>query len=338
MKFDIVIGNPPYQKVTQSIYQDFVLCGKMVANSDVIMITRNNWMVSIALEEFKREIEGSLVGVVNYPITGEIFPTVRVQVSIIHLNLKESKEHSTKLIEIRDGRVVNNWGVYLGQSISPILTTDPLEHTIIYKVYRDIHSGKVCSFEHNVMHPGYFGINTNGNTYGGSNSKALDIREEQTDEFSVAVAFRENNKLKYRYIRKSDIDAQSEIDKYKVVIGEKADRNDKVIYSVNIIEPGSVFTASYAGVYSTEDKDKAYLASKYIKTKFFRYMLRCLCSTGLNGVSAYRFKLIPDFNFDITDGIDWSLGVGSIDKQLYIKYNLNELEIAQIEETLLGYN
>lgn len=75
-----------------------------------------------------------------------------------------------------------------------------------------------------------------------------------------------------------------------------------------------------------------------------------LCSDGMNGISSYRFSLIPlqnfastfkvdlgrlenDETYEITD-IDWSQPISNIDQQLYKKYNLSQEEIDYIEKTI----
>lgn len=88
MKFDVVVGNPPYQESTRSIYQLFLELGMSLANR-VIMITKNNWMSSSILKSTRdKMLDFGLREVLDYPDYaggGQLFRGVSVSVSIQHL-------------------------------------------------------------------------------------------------------------------------------------------------------------------------------------------------------------------------------------------------------------
>ena len=68
---------------------------------------------------------------------------------------------------------------------------------------------------------------------------------------------------------------------------------------------------------------------KYIKTKFCRVMLGILKITQHNAKATWR--KVPLQDFTPSSDIDWSVSIAEIDRQLYKKYNLSEEEIAFIE-------
>ena len=68
---------------------------------------------------------------------------------------------------------------------------------------------------------------------------------------------------------------------------------------------------------------------KYIHSKFFRFciMLKKNTQDAMRGV--YSFVPIQDFTSN--SDINWNMSVEDIDRQLYVKYGLNEEEIVFIE-------
>jgi len=68
---------------------------------------------------------------------------------------------------------------------------------------------------------------------------------------------------------------------------------------------------------------------KYIKTKTFRALLSF--NRIQKNISNSTFELIPLQDFSENSDIDWRRPISEIDKQLYLKYGLNEDEIGFIE-------
>ena len=66
---------------------------------------------------------------------------------------------------------------------------------------------------------------------------------------------------------------------------------------------------------------------KYTQTRFFAYLV--LQEPNRSSSIGY---VIPDQDFTPNSDIDWTQPVANIDQQLYKKYNLNNEEIAFIEE------
>ena len=68
---------------------------------------------------------------------------------------------------------------------------------------------------------------------------------------------------------------------------------------------------------------------KYVKSKFARTMLGILKITQHNPPE--KWKYVPLQDFTVNSDIDWSQSVAGIDRQLYVKYGLDEQEIEFIE-------
>lgn len=81
MRFGVVIGNPPYSvKVDErkggylkNIYQHFIRLG-MTLSEDIVMITKNSWITSVALEKDREAmIKYGLLEIINYTGDGDIY-------------------------------------------------------------------------------------------------------------------------------------------------------------------------------------------------------------------------------------------------------------------------
>lgn len=72
MKFDIVIGNPPYNN---DLYLDFVQLGYQLSSKYTIMITPAKWQAKGGdkNEAFRKEIVPHMSDIVYYPVSQDIF-------------------------------------------------------------------------------------------------------------------------------------------------------------------------------------------------------------------------------------------------------------------------
>ena len=152
----------------------------------------------------------------------------------------------------------------------------------------------------------------------------------QTEEY-VRFLGRINNQRIYKYIKRKYLTENSFIDSYKLFIPEA---NNKGTYGETLTEPmiglpldGSSDTFLNAGPFKSEIEAKN--LAIYIKTKFFRALL------GVKKVTQHCppvvWELIPLQDFTEHSDIDWTKSVAEIDKQLYAKYGLDETEINFIE-------
>ena len=148
----------------------------------------------------------------------------------------------------------------------------------------------------------------------------------QTEEY-VRFLGRINNQRIYKYIKRKYLTENSFIDSYKLFIPEA---NNKGTYGETLTEPmiglpldGSSDTFLNAGPFKSEIEAKN--LAIYIKTKFFRALL------GVKKVTQHCppvvWELIPLQDFTEHSDIDWTKSVAEIDKQLYAKYGLDETEI-----------
>lgn len=146
-----------------------------------------------------------------------------------------------------------------------------------------------------------------------------------------------DNKRVWRYIDQKYVDKSHEnLYKYKVLvptsngsgaIGEVL--STPLIGTPLIGTPLIGYTRSFIGIGAFDTKIEGEATFKYIKSKFARTLLGILKITQDNNKPTWRYVPLQDFT-EHSD-IDWTKSVAEIDKQLYAKYGLDETEINFIE-------
>ena len=140
-----------------------------------------------------------------------------------------------------------------------------------------------------------------------------------------------NNERVYRWFRKDYIAPNDNLSKYKVMVpkangasgmlGEEAAR---IISKPALGTPAVGFTETFIGVGNVDTQFEAEAILKYVKTKFARVMLGILKVTQNNAKPTWAYVPLQDFTS--SSDIDWSKSIAEIDEQLFDKYGLEEKE------------
>ena len=141
-----------------------------------------------------------------------------------------------------------------------------------------------------------------------------------------------NNRRTYRWVRRDYLtDSFNRLDKYKVILpaSNGSGMLGEVLSTPLVGEPGLGVTQSFITIGSFDARDESEACLKYIKTKFVRAMLGILKITQHNPPEKWRYVPLQDFT--PSSDIDWSEPVAGIDRQLYAKYGLTAEEIAFVE-------
>lgn len=163
----------------------------------------------------------------------------------------------------------------------------------------------------------------------------FDSIPNDTHEY-IKILGLENMKRVYKYIRIDFINRPYGFEKYKIILpkanGSKpigSTASTPVIGVPLIGDPKVGFTETFISIGAFDDADEAKNALKYIKSKFSRTLLGILKITQDNPRN--KWKKVPLQDFTSGSDIDWSKSIPEIDQQLYKKYGLSESEIDFIE-------
>lgn len=139
------------------------------------------------------------------------------------------------------------------------------------------------------------------------------------------------NKRTFRYIKKSYVEDTDNLEKYKVLMpaANGSGAIGEVLSTPLIGEPLIGGTESFISIGSLDTNEEAEALLKYVKSKFARTLLGILKIT--QHVTPEKWKYVPLQDFTSTSDIDWSKSIAEIDRQLYKKYGLTPDEIKFIE-------
>lgn len=139
----------------------------------------------------------------------------------------------------------------------------------------------------------------------------------------------------FRWIRSDYVAGPESVDKYKVALpesngsGSTTDFFGVALNKPSVLEPGVVVTQTFITIGSFETEAEAQACLKYIKSKFARTMLGVLKITQHNPAKVWQYVPVQDFTSN--SDIDWTKSIPEMDAQLYAKYGLDDDEIAFIE-------
>lgn len=134
-----------------------------------------------------------------------------------------------------------------------------------------------------------------------------------------------------RYIRSQYINRVVNLRKYKVFLPAASGDGGlgEELTSPIVMGPNIGSTETFCSIGSFETEDEAQNALKYIKSKFARALLSILKVT--QHITPEKFTYVPLQDFTTSSDIDWTKSIPEIDRQLYAKYGLDESEIEFIE-------
>ena len=159
--------------------------------------------------------------------------------------------------------------------------------------------------------------------------------EKPDDNYSyIRILGLKNGNREYKWVRSDYISVHESFYKYKVFIPAANGSGilGEALSTPLIGAPMIGSTQTFLTIGSFDTRFEANSVLKYISSKFARTLLGILKITQHN--TAEKWKYVPTQDFSCESDIDWTKSIPEIDKQLYIKYRLSELEIAFIEEKI----
>ena len=337
MKFDVVIGNPPYQEEAQGtstknmpIYHKFIDSAIEVGEK-ACLITPARFLFNAGgtPKKWNREIlKNPHVKVPYYEQnSAKVFPNTDIKGGIAITIFDKHKDYGaietfTSFEALNS--IMKKVNVASELSLAEIVTNRGAYRysDLIYKDYPDamkrVSDRRLASNAFIKLRELFYNhIPNDGNEY-------------------IKILGRFDNERVYKWFRKDYINNPINLEKYKIII-PKANGSGAIgeVLSTPLIgepligEPLIGYTETFIaiGAFITEFEAKACL--KYIKGKFSRAMLGILKITQDNTKETWRKVPIQDFT--PSSDIDWSQSIENIDQQLYKKYNLSQEEIDFIE-------
>lgn len=316
MKFDVIIGNPPYQlsdggfgTSASPIYHKFVEQAKKLNPTNLIMVIPDRWFAGgKGLNKFREEMlnDPQITRIIDYPNASECFPGVDVPGGICYFLWEKNKKSDCTIDVIENG--------VRSSSIRPLNEFDTLiRHGLAVNIIRKVLVKQEKRMNSIVSSRKPFGLATN-------------IRPLDNGDIKLKW-----NRGEGPYLREKISVGTEFIDKWKVITSKTSydhagqpNKNGqrRVLSIIEILPPGVICTESYiiAGVFTTESE--ANILVSYLKTKFVRFLISQLSFS--QDITRERFRYVPLLDFKEK----WT------DEKLYAKYGLTEEEKTFIESMI----
>ena len=319
MKFDVIIGNPPYQlndgggrdSAAIPLYDKFVQKAKQLAPHFLIMIIPARWYTGgRGLDDFRDNMisDTRLKVIHDYPETDDCFPGLNIRGGVCYFLWDSLYHGDCTIINHIKGKMIEMKRP-LKEANIPLLIRYNQSISIMKKVlkFKEVSLGKYVS----TSKP--FGMRSNFS----------DFTSIQTEMHSVKLyRFGENGYVAKKIIVKNE----KLIDRYKVLVSKASPGGDEYPHSIVsqpiVSEPNSVCTETYLVIKDVDSRTEAENLVSYIKTRFFRFMMSLVKNTQNISKASYTFVPLQDFSHPWTD------------EMLYRKYKLSSDEIAFIESMI----
>ena len=157
------------------------------------------------------------------------------------------------------------------------------------------------------------------------------FRDEKLAQKDINFLGLEGGKRSYKWIPKKYVLSPVGFSTYRVLISESNGTGafGEVLSTPFVEKPFVGHTDTFLSIGTFDSISDAQNCLTYIKTKFCRALLGVLKVTQHN--SRNTWSKVPLQDFTPQSDIDWSKSIPEIDQQLYAKYGLDEKEIAFIE-------
>lgn len=345
MKFDFVIGNPPYQENQEltsdkPVYNFFIDAAYDVADK-VELITPARFLFNAGKtpKSWNQKMLNDEHVKVSYfePDSSKVFSNTDIKggVAIIYRDVDKccgAIEIFTQFPELNN--ILKKVKLAIKKPISDfVFSPESYKFTqSIYEEHPEILKMKsiVNNKEVPLISKGHEKDLTSNIFDKLFNIVFFEQRPLDNDEY-VQIAGRMNKSRVCLWIKKKYIANHDNLYKYKIFF-PKASGNGKFgecLSDAIVANPAVGHTQTFISIGKFNTQKEAESANKYLKCKFTRALLGVLKVTQDNKKSVWKYVPLQDFTSD--SDIDWSVSVAEIDKQLYKKYDLSPEEIEFIE-------
>ena len=313
MKFDYVIGNPPYQisdggagVSATPIYNRFIEAIKTTHPGAICLIIPAKWYSGgKGLDKFREEMLGDrhISTLVDYSNSLDVFPNVDVAGGVCYFVWKEAYNGKCKYTNYRNGKATT---AYRDLNEFQTFIRYPVASEIVKKVKEDgeLTLDKVVSSRKpfglattaKPMKTGDITLRYNGGR-GPYKSTEIRVGTEMIDQWKIII---------------SRLTAEH--------AGQPAkDGKYRVLSTMELLKPGEICSETYLVAGAFDSKEEATNYMDYLKTQFVRFLILQIAMTQQLSKASFAFVPCQDFTRKWTD------------KQLFEKYGLSSEEVNYIQ-------
>lgn len=315
MKFDVIIGNPPYQlndgggtgSSAIPLYHKFIQQAMKLAPRYLSMIIPARWFSGgKGLDEFRGSMlsDERISHLVDFFDSTECFPGIDLSGGVCYFLWEREYSGECLVTSIR-----KNVSSTLKRPLLEKGNKSFVRFNDSISIIRKIQKNSFVSLEDKISARKPFGDIT-------------DFRYDKSEGFTHVFAYPKNGYIERRRVLQNS----QWIDKYKVLIakayGERGDFPYLVLGKPFVAGKNSCCTETYLVLNSFDSEQHAQNMVSYVRTKFFRFLVLQKKNTQNAAKGVYSFVPLQDFSHPWTDAM------------LYKKYGLSDEEIAFIESMI----
>ena len=331
MKFDVIVGNPPYQLSDGGaqasaipLYHLFIQQAIKLKPRCLTMISPSRWMTGgRGLDDFRKEMltDSRLSIIHDYKDASLCFTGVEIKGGVNYF-LWERDKTSPLCTIINDygNDVVNECQRPLMEKGCDVF----IRNNDLITIYRKVCSKKEKSFSEIVSSMKPFGLR--GDFFKNPQKYGLPaISEVPIKDGYVIYGLDERQKRSCRYVpKKYPLPKKDGIEKFKLFMSRNQGEGilGETLALPIFAKPNELCTETFVVIGGFNNEQEMNNCWSYMKTKFFRTMLGMKKNDQGCGQSVYQFVPLQDFSHPWTD------------EMLYKKYGLTQEEIAFIESMI----
>lgn len=333
MKFDVVIGNPPYQlsdggngASAMPIYHKFVQQGMKLNPRYLTMIIPARWYAGgRGLDAFRAEMlhDDRIRELHDFTNASDCFPGVEIKGGVCYFLW--DRDHKGLC------RVCSHDGNDVSVDERPLLE-DGMETFIRsskqISVLKKIRSAQEKSLSEELNAGRYFGFHTrvlwngdDGALQTADGSASYPVKKKKTGAFTTKVYIAHGE----CWIEQKNVTRNADdVRNYKVLIPRAGNPGGTILGRPKLAEPGSCSSNTYNVLVLGPSASEANNLIQYLKTRFVRYLVATRTSTQDMAPKAFEFVPVQDWSHAWTD------------EELFAKYGLDESEIDDVCSSIPG--
>ena len=316
MKFDVIIGNPPYQledggfgKSASPIYHKFVEQAMRLNPTYLSMIIPARWYSGgKGLDDFRKKMlnDEKISEIHDFPQTSDCFPGLNIRGGICYFLWDKNHKGNPNIINYKNNKVISSKKRNLKFEDQEVF----VRYNQAINILEKIEKFKEEKFSNIVSSRKPYGLPTNFSGFKNTQSSTYDI---------MLYRFGDNG-----YINSNQVETNRDlINKYKVIVPYASPGGDEfphlVLSNPLISPPKTCSTETYLVIGPCKDKATCENIKNYMRTNFCRFLILLIKNTQHVTKKTYSFVPMQNFNEN------WD------DKKLYKKYKITKEEIEFIE-------